>query len=116
MKTKVYPPAEVAHILRKLLGPIRAWGNALQDMRRHKADIDGCVLLPACRIRDARAWRPYYAEADIVTFVKAVRRVNPEARPQVTPHYNVVEIDPADRRVWSKRDLTVMPATSVAAI
>ncbi|MQR02468.1 hypothetical protein [Glaciimonas soli] len=116
MKTKVYPPAEVAHILRQLLGPIRAWGNALQDMRRGKTDICGCVLLPACRIRDARAWRPYYAASDIAAFVKTVRCANPEALPSVIPHFDVVEIDPADCRGWSKRKLKVIPTTPVAAI
>lgn len=109
MKAKILPASEVAYILRHQLGPMRAWDDALADMRANKTNVSGCVLLPTCRVHDGRAWRPGYVAADVVEFIRAVRRAHPDAKRLAPLHYSVVSVDPADTRAWKVRKL---PATA----
>lgn len=109
MKVKVFSSGEVAHMLRLALGPMREWSDCLADMRRDKTDIDGLRLLPACKVRDGRAWRPAYAAENIIEFVLEVRGRHPEIMTREPIRGFEVELDPLDARSWSVRK--IKPAT-----
>lgn len=108
MKTKIFPAGEVAYILRQTLGPLREWSECLTDMRLDRTSLDGFQLLPTCRIKVSRHWRPGYNAANIDAFVREIRALHPE----ITTHTPVrgvqVEISPFDERAWYLRKL---PAT-----
>lgn len=115
MKTKIYSAPEVAMMLRRLLGTMRAWDDCLADMRRSKTHVHGHVLMPVCRIHDGRALRPGYMALHIAAFVKAVRAANGEAKASVPPQHKVVEIDLADGRTWKQRKVRACsPPVSVS--
>jgi Rad3-related DNA helicase len=106
LKTKIISAPEVAYLLRRELGPIRSWDDALADMRRGKTDVNGFTLKPACRVRDGRAWRPMYRGFEVAEFIKAVRATNSDARRDAPPQIKVAIFDPADHREWKARKLT----------
>lgn len=112
MKTNIIPAPEVAYILRRELGPVRAWDDCLADMRKDKTTVNGYILKPACRAQDGRAWRPMYLAGDVVEFIKAVRTVNPTATRHAPLQVKTTLLDPADHRHWKVRKLTT---TTVAA-
>jgi hypothetical protein len=70
--TPVLNSADTAVLLRARLGPLRSWPDFLTDSIRRKQDIEGYRLLPSCRLRDRRGFRPYYAVADIEEFIRCV--------------------------------------------
>ncbi len=107
MRLKVYPAAEVAYVLRRELGPMRAWEDALADMRRGKTSVDGHVLLPFCQIHDGRTWRPAYSAVDVRTFIEAVRSDRPaEAKRNEPPAYKAGGLEAADLLLaWHHRKL-----------
>lgn len=107
MKLKVLRAAEVAFLLRNELGPSRNWDDTLADMRRGKVEVHGCVLLPTCMGKDARAWRPMYAAANVVDFIKAVRAADPTAARNVRYQIKTAYMHPTDTRPWYNRKLPV---------
>jgi len=109
MITTFLPTSEVAYLLRKYLGPLRSWEFTLVDMRRGRADVNGYVLEPSCRLKDDRAWRPYYAGADIRRFIRAVQSICPDAVKNAPPAARKVATDPTDRRPWQARRLAANP-------
>jgi hypothetical protein len=108
MKAKIYPAGEVAYVLRQALGPLREWSDCLSDMRRGKTDLDGFRLLPTCRIRDGRAWRPAYEAGSVTEFIREIRALHPEIMTRTPARGFEIEIDPADERAWFVRKLSPM--------
>jgi len=111
MKIKVLRAPEVAFLLRNELGPSRNWDDTLADMRRGKVEVHGCVLLPTCISKDAHAWRPMYATADVLDFIKEVRAAAPTAARHVRYQVKTAHIDPTDTRPWYLRKLPVACST-----
>lgn len=105
MKVTVYAPGEVAYILRQALGPLREWSDCLADMRRGKTSIDGICLLPVCRARDGRAWRPMYEADSIREFITEIRAAHPEITTKPPLRSFQLEMDPCDERAWFVRKL-----------
>jgi len=111
MKTKVLRAAEVAHILRRALGPMRDWSDCLADMRAEKTDIGGLRLLPV-GVLSAGCRRPIYHPASIAEFINKIRQLYSETGEVVkdAPIQAVeVEIDLSDERCW--KHVKAMPIT-----
>ena len=72
MKTKAIPAGEVAYIIRKHLGPLRAWSDFLSDNIRGKQNVGGFTLSPCAKMR-GRCKRPMYDVRDVVNFIGNVR-------------------------------------------
>lgn len=70
--TSVMDSSETAYYLRARLGPLRAWGDFLKDVRRGRAQLAGHELLPCCRIRGRFGWAPGFAVEDVQDFVANV--------------------------------------------
>lgn len=104
MKVRLMSAPEVAFLLRKELGPIRAWDDCLADMRRDKVAVNGYMLKPVCRALDGR---PMYRTSEIVEFIVAVRAANPAAQRNASPQVKTAILDPTDRRSWRLRKLLV---------
>lgn len=111
MKINVIPAPEAAYLLRRELGPIRAWDTTLADMRRGRADVYGLTLLPKCQGKFAHAWRPMYAVDQVEAFIEAVRKANPSAARGVPHLVKTAHIDPTDVRPWRARKLLVARST-----
>lgn len=111
MTTKVYPAGEVAYILRQALGPLREWSDCLADMRQDKTSLDGFQLLPTCRIKGVRQWRPAYDAASIAAFIHEIRVRHPEIVTKAPAMGVNVELDPLDERRWPHRKLSVVVST-----
>lgn len=107
MKFTVMPSSEVAYLLRKELGPIRAWDDCLADMRRGKVTVNGYTLLPECRGKGGTAWRPMYQVSNVWGFIEAIRAVDPSVRRNEPPQIKTAIADPADCRPWKLRKLPV---------
>ncbi len=102
MKIKALRAAEVAHILRRALGPMRDWSDCLADMRADKTDIGGVRLLPV-GVLSAGCPRPIYHPASIAEFITKVRQLYSDTGEAVkdAPIQAVeVEIDLDDERDW----------------
>jgi len=107
--TATVTASEAAYLLRVALGPIRAWGDFLADNIRDKQSLHGLTLMPCCRKKIGRAYRPMYAVADVRAFIADVLAVEPSARMKAP----VAVIDlPVDRkRPWSTIKLNRVRAT-----
>jgi hypothetical protein len=79
VKALVLTAADTAFVLRAKLGPLRSWPTFLSDGIRGRQDIAGHRLLPCCRRRERRAYRPAYALTDIEEFVRNVLAEEPAA-------------------------------------
>ena len=79
MKIKTLSATDCAFILRRKLGPLRAWPDFLADCIRDRASISGLKLLPAAQQHDGRTYRPRYALRDIDSFIEAVLARVPDA-------------------------------------
>lgn len=102
MKIKALRAAEVAHILRRALGPMRDWSDCLADMRAEKTDIGGVRLLPV-GVLSAGCRRPIYHPASVAAFIEEIRRLCSDTGEAVkdAPLQTVeVEIDLSDERGW----------------
>lgn len=111
MKLKVLSAPEVAFLLRKELGPARNWDDTLADMRRGRVEVHGLTLLPTCKGKYAGAWRPLYAIPDVVSFIKAVRMLDPSAARNIPYQIKTAHTDPTDIRPWYIRKLPVARST-----
>lgn len=111
MKLKVISAPEVAYLLRRELGPIRAWDDAVADMRRGRIEIHGLTLLPTCKGKYAGSWRPMYAIRDVVDFIKAVRAADPGAARHLPYQVKTAHTLPGDTRPWYTRKLPVATST-----
>lgn len=72
MKTKIISASETAYILRKHLGPIRAWRDFLTDNIRERQDVGGLKLTPCGKMK-GRCKRPLYDIRDVAKFVAEVK-------------------------------------------
>lgn len=108
---KVISSSEVAYLLRKYLGPGRAWDDVLADMRRGRTHVFKLVLEPACRLKDERTWRPYYAATEVVEFIRKVRTACLTTGKDIRPTVRDALTDPTDRRPWRLRRLTAAAPT-----
>jgi hypothetical protein len=72
VNTPTLTAAETAFALRVNLGPLRAWTSFLSDNVRGKQDVNGHQLLPCCKRRDKRMFRPAYAVEDVNEFIASV--------------------------------------------
>jgi hypothetical protein len=112
MKIKVLSAPEVAYLLRQKLGPIRAWEFTLADMRRGRVEsVHGATLLPICIGKHEGAWRPMYAVADVVDFIKAVQAAGPSAVRHAPYQVKTAHTDSTDTRPWYTRKLLVARST-----
>ena len=111
----VYSAPETAHILRLELGPIRAWSDSLNDMRRGRASVNGYVLKPIVKVHDGYHWRPTYLQDDVWRFIGKVRAANPDAKPGRLPYQMGVELTPEDKRYRALRKVSVVTHWPVAA-
>ncbi|MGZ3182934.1 MAG: hypothetical protein ACXU8N_10880 [Telluria sp.] len=111
MKMQVISAPEVAYLLRRELGPLRNWDDTLADMRRGRVEVHGQSLLPTCKAKFAGAWRPMYAVADVVDFIKAVRSADPRAARHAPYQVRIALTEPTDARPWYKRRLLVASVT-----
>ena len=102
MKIKALRAAEVAHILRRALGPIRDWSDALADMRAEKSNVCGISLLPV-GVLSAGCSRPIYHPASVAEFIKEVQEACPEALADTPLQTVEIEIDLFDERHWKQR-------------
>ena len=69
-------PFETAHVLASELGPARAWGDLLNDMRQGRARLEGIAdLLPILRDRPApgRVPTPLYRLVDVAAYIRSIR-------------------------------------------
>lgn len=107
MKTKVLRAAEVAHVLRRALGPMRDWSDALADMRAEKTDVGGVRLLPV-GVLSAGCRRPVYHPASVAEFINEVRLRCLESRKDAPLQAVEVEIDLFDERGW--RQIVAKPS------
>lgn len=108
MKERIVSASEVAYILRFSLGPLRAWDDALSDMRRDKSNYEGLILKPIGVARINGFYRPAYSLSDVREFIKHARLMHPEL---TSPHSLLIreaEINPSDIRPWDLRKLPVM--------
>lgn len=97
MKTKTVSASDCAYILRRKLGPLRAWPDFLTDCIQGRASISGITLLPTARQHDGRALRPRYAVLDIRVFIETVlARVPGSGHVGIEP--TILDIDPS--RAW----------------
>jgi hypothetical protein len=112
MKIKVLSAPEAAYLLRQKLGPIRAWEFTLADMRRGRVEsVHGATLLPTCMGKHEGAWRPMYAAADVVNFIKAVQAAMPSTVRHAPYQVKTAHTDPTDIRPWYTRKLPVARST-----
>ena len=108
MKERIVSASEVAYILRFSLGPLRAWDDALSDMRRDKSNYEGLILKPIGMGKINGFYRPVYSLSDVREFIKHARLMHPEL---TSPHSLLIreaEVNPSDIRPWDLRKLPVM--------
>ena len=79
--TPTITAADTAFVLRARLGNMRSWADFLTDNIRDRQDIGGLTLKPCARRKDARAFRPVYAVADVQAFIADVLALEPKAGP-----------------------------------
>lgn len=111
MKMKIYSAAETVFILRKQLGPMRAWSDFLSDCIRIRTNLDGLMLMPINHVDDGRAKRPVYALEDIVAFIREIWRLHPEARKYVPPKGKWTDIDPSGKHELYVKALAPHPTS-----
>ncbi len=109
MKVKAIPAGEVAFILRRALGPMRDWADALADMRGEKTSVCGVRLMPAGEVHDGRCYRPLYTAAAIKEFIREVSAAGGSMKDVPIRTYDV-DIDLDDERGWKHRK--VKPVTA----
>ncbi|MFC5549519.1 hypothetical protein [Massilia aerilata] len=115
MKLKVMTAPETAYLLRRELGPLRNWDDTLSDMRRGRVEsVHGATLLPICKGKYQGAWRPMYAAADVLAFIKAVLAADPGAVRHAPYQVKTALTDPTDTRPWYTRKLPVARSTFAA--
>lgn len=105
MKVKTVTASEVAYILRRDLGAVRAWDDLLADMRRGKSSYFGLVLTPFLSSHDGKASRPYYSLSDIADFTRAALMVAPSSTALIPVQVHEFEVGPTDKRLWKGRAL-----------
>ena len=108
MNVKVMTAPETAYLLRRELGPLRNWDDTLSDMRRGRVEsVHGATLLPICQGKYQGAWRPMYATADVLVFIKAVLAAAPGAGRHAPYQVKTAYTHPGDTRPWHTRKLPV---------
>ncbi|MND54289.1 hypothetical protein D3C81_507580 [compost metagenome] len=105
MKVKTVPASEAAYILRHKLGAVRAWDDALADMRRGKSTYYGLVLTPYLCSHDSKGTRPYYSLVEIAEFISAALALKPSSTATISLQVREFEVDPTDKRSWKVRVL-----------
>jgi hypothetical protein len=78
-RISVLTSADAAFLLRVKLGPLRSWPAFLSDCIRGRQQVAGHQLLPCCRRKHGRMFRPAYALKDIEEFVQCVLDDDPGA-------------------------------------
>jgi hypothetical protein len=79
MRVSILTAADAAFLLRLRLGPLRSWPAFLSDCIRGRQDVAGHKLLPCCRWKHGRMFRPAYNVADIKEFIRCVLAAEPTA-------------------------------------
>jgi len=115
LTVKAVRASEAAHILRRALGPVRAWDKALDEMRRDdEAHYLGLRLEPYGRRRDRTGYpRPVYLLDNVIEFIRQAREAAPH--PVNSGHVQIfeVEIDTAITCPWQALTLTTKPSSTV---
>lgn len=90
---KAVRASEAAHVLRRALGPVRAWDKMLEEMRRDdEADYLGLRLEPHGRRRDLTGCpRPVYLLDNVLEFIRLAREAAPH--PANPGHVQIFEVE-----------------------
>jgi arylamine N-acetyltransferase len=116
-KIRLLPASETAYVLRRALGPRKAWEFWLADVRRGKAGACvGPILLPCGRVKDPAfgGFRPVYAIDDIKAFIIEFRAANPGSKAEISPTVYTAETDTGDMRHWKARKLKATKPSAYA--
>jgi hypothetical protein len=100
--------SETTFFLRLALGPLYSWDMRLADMRRGKVK-QGPILLPIARAKTDRVKCPHYSANDIRDFVLAYKDYDTQAKTNVKPQIEILEVENDDRRHWRYRNAKVTP-------
>ncbi|SAL42513.1 hypothetical protein AWB74_01732 [Caballeronia arvi] len=93
LTVKAVRSSEAAHILRRALGPVRAWEKALDEMRRdEEAHYLGLRIEPYGRQRDQTGCaRPVYLLDNVLEFVRQAREA--ALHPTNPGHVQIFEVE-----------------------
>jgi len=105
MKATLISATETATILRRKLGAVRAWEDALADMRRGRTSYLGLKLLPYGRLHDGTCHRPYYMLTDIRQFIANALALSTPKFEELRIQRIERDIDPLDASHWTVRKL-----------
>jgi hypothetical protein len=104
MRVCTLPAGEVAYMLRRDLGPQRAWSDFLTDCIQGKTNFHGLVLLPVACIHRKGSRRPAYLKEDVFAFVRQALAVSPPPSSNTKGwQVDIVDLDPSDLRPWRSR-------------
>ncbi|KVH47348.1 hypothetical protein [Burkholderia diffusa] len=105
--------SEAAYMLRRELGPVRAWDAALEEMRRDGTKTYlGLRLDPYGKRRAHGCKRPVYLRDNVDEFIRAARGVAPHTTPASDIATFDVEIDTAIVCPWRALTLTTKPTST----
>ncbi len=97
-------------MVRKFLGPVRAWDGALEEMRRNEsANYLGLRLEPYGRMQRQGYPRPVYLLRDVLAFICRARELaTPPSKPAEIDAFEI-EIDPTLHCPWRVRTVVATP-------
>lgn len=114
LTVKAVSASEAAHILRRGLGPVRAWDGALEEMRR---DDDktylGLRLEPYGQRHSHGCKRPIYLLDNVLEFIRDARNAAPHPANPSQIDVLDVEIDTAVVCPWKALRLNPKRAATV---
>ncbi|MDP3759635.1 MAG: hypothetical protein Q8R01_03825 [Ramlibacter sp.] len=92
VRVSVLTAADAAFLLRVKLGPLRSWPDFLSDCIRGRQHVAGHQLLPCCRRKRGRMFRPAYSLKDIREFIRCVLDDEPGAgKVPLQPDFVVID-------------------------
>lgn len=108
LTVKAVSASEAAHLLRRGLGPVRAWDAALDEMRRDNGKTYlGLRLDPYGQRRDHGCKRPIYLLDNVLEFIRAAREAAPH--PANTSQIDVLEVEIDTAIVCPWKAMTLAP-------
>jgi hypothetical protein len=100
--------AEAAYIVRRALGPVRAWGKALEEMcRNDAASYLSHRLTPCARMHRQGYPRPIYLLRDVANFIRNVRESTSGLSNPGEIETFEIEFDSTTRCPWQARTATL---------
>jgi hypothetical protein len=113
LTVKAVTASEAAYMLRRELGPVRAWDAQLEEMRRNsEKTYHGLRLDPYGKRHSHGGKRPVYLRDSVDEFIRAARRVASHPVPTSDITTFDVEIDTAIVCPWQALTLTTKPSST----